>query len=405
MRILLDARTIQDRFPGIGRYVYNLAAALVPQLDGELLLLVNHALPNTQYPISPLEAHPNVRLIPTAIPIRHWREQLWLPRLIRSLAPDLVHFPYFVRPYRIGVPTILTLYDVIPRRFPHYFSRATAHSVELLKRLAIRNSDAFVAISQATAADFQALYGIPAERITVTPLAPDPIFQPQAPAAIADLRRRLALPERYALYLGSNKPHKNLPRLLEAWARVRRSEGRGRRSEGGTRNTQHATPNTQYPIPKNDDKSFSTNLVIAGAWDERYPEAKHLAESLRVTDSVHFLGPVSNVDLPALYAGAELFVFPSLYEGFGLPVLEAMACGTPVACSNASSLPEVTGDAALLFDPADVNEMAAAAQQLLGDQALRRELSEKGRVQAARFTWEHTAQETLRRYRSILQTR
>jgi alpha-1,3-rhamnosyl/mannosyltransferase len=206
------------------------------------------------------------------------------------------------------------------------------------------------------------------------------------------LRRRLALPERYALYLGSNKPHKNLPRLIEAWARVRRSEV-------GTRHTHHATRNNSK------SKIRNPKLLIAGAWDERYPEAKHLAESLYVTDSVHFLGPIPNADLPILYAGAELFIFPSLYEGFGLPVLEAMACGTPVACSNASSLPEVTGDAALLFDPTDVATMAAAMQQMLGDQTLRRELSEKGRAQAARFSWERTAQEALAAYRVAQRTR
>ncbi len=150
MRILLDARTIQDRFPGIGRYVYNLTSAIASQLDGKLLLLVNHAARNTQYPITTLATYPNLQLIPTDIPIRHWREQSQLPRLIRSLSPDLVHLPYYVRPYRLGIPTILTLYDVIPRRFPHYFSRSTALSVELLKRLAIRNSDALIAISGTT---------------------------------------------------------------------------------------------------------------------------------------------------------------------------------------------------------------------------------------------------------------
>ncbi len=130
-----------------------------------------------------------------------------------------------------------------------------------------------------------------------------------------------------------------------------------------------------------------------------------LVEDLNLADSVCFLGPATNADLPALYAGAELFVFPSLYEGFGLPVLEAMACGTPVACSNTSSLPEVAGDAALLFDPTDVAAMAMAMQQLLGDHAQRRELSEKGRVQATRFTWERTALETLRAYENALRIR
>ena len=386
MRLLIDARTIQERFPGIGRYVYNLTSAVAPQLDDKLLLLVNHATRNTQYDLSPLTLHPNIQFIPTDIPVRHWREQTQLPRLIRSLSPDLVHFPYYVRPYRLGIPTVLTLYDVIPRRFPHYFSRPTALSVELLKRLAIRNSGAFVAISLATADDFQMLYGIPSDRITVTPLAPDPIFQPQPPTASANFRQRLALPERYALYLGSNKPHKNLPRLIEAWARVQRSEIGDRKSEVG--NSQSAIRN-----PK---------LLIAGAWEERYPESKQLVEDLNLSDSVRFLGPITNIDLPALYAGAELFAFPSLYEGFGLPVLEAMACGTPVACSNTSSLPEVAGDAALLFAPTDVDAMAATMQQLLGDHALRRELSEKGRVQAKRFSWERTARETLAAYERVV---
>ncbi len=252
-------------------------------------------------------------------------------------------------------------------------------SVEMLKRLAIRSSDAFVAISQATATDFRDLYGIPAGRITTTPLAPDPIFEPQQPATVAELRQRLMLPQRYALYLGSNKPHKNLPRLIEAWGRVqrsevgeRKSEVGGQRADGGLRNTQHAIHAT---IPFLNPQSQSAKLLIAGAWDERFPESKQLVDALGLTDSVQFLGPVDNADLPTLYAGAELFVFPSLYEGFGLPVLEAMACGTPVACSNTSSLPEVAGDAAMLFDPTDVDGMAFAIQQLLADETLRRTLS------------------------------
>jgi len=408
MRILLDARTIQNHFPGIGRYVYNLALALAPQLNGALLLLVNHEPRNTQYDLDTITSPPNVQLISTDIPVRHWREQTHLPRLIRSLSPDLVHFPYFVRPYRLGIPSILTLYDVIPRRFPAYYPTPSRFSIDLLQRLAIRNSNAFVAISQATSDDFQMLYGIPADRISTTPLAPDPIFRPQTSATIMALRHRLALPERYALYLGSNKPHKNLPRLIEAWEQVQKSEIGDRRSGIGIRTTDHATreiSNTQCPLSGSGDESPTTNLVIAGAWDERYPESNQLVEIRGLSDSVSFLGPIANIDLPTLYAGAELFIFPSLYEGFGLPVLEAMACGTPVACSNTSSLLEVAGDAAILFDPMEADSMAAAMRQLLRDSALRRELSSRGREQAASFTWERTAQETLRAYEGVLRTR
>ena len=121
-----------------------------------------------------------------------------------------------------------------------------------------------------------------------------------------------------------------------------------------------------------------------------------------MTESVRFLGPVADADLPALYAGADLFVFPSLYEGFGLPVLEAMACGTPVACSNTSSLPEVAGDAALLFDPTDIQAMVGAMDLALGDANMREELRGRGAAQAARFSWERTAQATMEVYRDVV---
>jgi len=155
---------------------------------------------------------------------------------------------------------------------------------------------------------------------------------------------------------------------------------------------------------------------MAGAWDARYPEARERAQTLGLGDRIRWLGPVAEAELPALYAGASLFVFPSLYEGFGLPVLEAMACGTPVICSNVSSLPEVAGDpstdrstgsrgtsgpaAALLVDPLDVAALAAAIGRALGDETLGGELRQNGLRQAARFTWERTAQQTLVIYRA-----
>ena len=368
MRLLIDGRTVQDRFPGIGRYVFNLVDALAGVHQGEIVLLVNPALPNSRYDLSALARHANVRLHPTDIPTFHLREQIELPRLIRSLRPDVVHLPYNVRPYRQSLPNVLTLFDVIPRRFPADYSLRARWTIELVQRLALRSATRFVAISQAAAADFMTLYGVSAAAITVTPLAADPLFAPQPAAVVAALRQRLPLPDRYLLYLGSNKPHKNLPRLIRAFAAV--------------------TP-----------QSPGTDLVIAGAWDPRSPEARQLVVELGLEDAVRFLPNVLNADLPALYAGATAFVFPSLYEGFGLPVLEAMACGAPVACSNTSSLPEVAGEAAVLFDPVDVNEMATAINRLLDDEGLRERLRERGRLQAARFTWKRTAELTLIAYR------
>ncbi|MCO6451610.1 MAG: glycosyltransferase family 4 protein [Caldilineales bacterium] len=388
MRLLLDARTLRDDFPGIGRYVYNLANALAPILDGELILLAGDDSRNTQYDLSALARHPNFTLVPADTPIFSWRVQTDLPRLIRSLKPDLVHFPYNVRPFRLDLPSVLTLYDVIPRLYPDYFSRRRRWQIEFIQRFALRASNRFVAISQATANDFHSHYSVNTALITTTPLAPDPIFQPQPPEVIASLRARLELPDCYVLYLGSNKPHKNLERLVQAWGLVQRSGVGDQRSE-------HASLNLQSPIP-------NPQLLIAGAWDERYPEPKRLAEQLSLGESVRFLGPIANADLPALYAGAALFIFPSVYEGFGLPVLEAMACGTPVACSNTSSLPEVAGDAAILFDPYDVEAIAEAMVAGLGDADLWEQLNRQGLAQAAKFTWEQTARATLAAYHRLL---
>ncbi|MBI3958808.1 MAG: glycosyltransferase family 4 protein [Chloroflexi bacterium] len=149
---------------------------------------------------------------------------------------------------------------------------------------------------------------------------------------------------------------------------------------------------TQYAI-------LNTPLLIAGTWDDRYPESRALAAPLG--DAVRFLGPVDDGDLPALHSAATLFVFPSLYEGFGLPVLEAMACAAPVICGNRSSLPEVAGDAALLVDPTDTNAIAAAIQRVLADDELRQSMAEKSLAQAATFSWQRTAAETLAVYREM----
>jgi len=373
MRIFIDARVIQDHFPGIGRYVFNLIDAMAPQLDGELLALVATHTANTRYDLAQLRRHPNVELIPSDVSIFSWRSQTALPRLIRRLNPDLLHFPYNLHPLTPGRPSILTLYDVIPRRFPTYFSPPSRWKIEAIQRVAIRFSERFVAISQATAADFRQLYRISPERITVTPLAPDPVFHPRAQSELADYRRKMNLAERYFLYLGANKPHKNLPRLIRAWAKVREQ----RAGIGG-------------------------QLVVAGHWDKRYPEAKELAVSLGVSDSVRFLGAVLGADLPLLYAAATAFIFPSLYEGFGLPVLEAMACGTPVACSRAPGLNEVTGQAALTFDPYSVGEMADVIIRLGTDSSLRDQLIRRGMKRAASFSWENTARLTLQAYQELL---
>lgn len=371
MRVGIDGRYIQDHFPGIGRYTYSLINALAPlAADDTLVVLYNPALPNSRYDLAALARYPNVELVRLDVPTFSLAEQLHLPFLISHLSCDVFHSPYYVKPYRLAVLSILTLYDVIPTRYPAYYPRRTRLLIRWLQRLALRTAAHGIAISETTKSDFIHYYGLAPQHITAIPLAADDHFRPAEPAAIAAVRGRYNLPPHYILYLGSNKPHKNLEALIDAFSRIPHRASR-------------------------------FTLVIAGAWDPRYPEPRQRAEILGLESVVRFLGPVSESDLPALYSGATAFVFPSLYEGFGLPVLEAMACGAPVACSNTSSLPEIVGDAALTFDPTNVEAMAAALDRLLSDSELRAELRQRGLERAQRFSWAETARRTLGVYRSV----
>jgi alpha-1,3-rhamnosyl/mannosyltransferase len=365
---ILDARTATPHFPGIGRYVTNLAAGLIPLLAaGERLTILYHP----QHPLAQ-PASPAVALLPVAASPFGLAQQWQISRLLRLLRADLYHSAYVAMPYTPGVPTVLTVYDLIPILFPEQSSRRARLMARWANHLALRAARTVLAISEATRRDYIHHLGVQPDKIVTVPLAAD--FGSQGAgvrsqgSGVSDHAPRTT---QYILYLGSNKPHKNLVRLVEAWGIVA----------------------TRFP-------HSAARLVIAGAWDPRYPEARQRVEALGLVDEVAFLGPVAEADLPALYRGARLFVFPSLYEGFGLPVLEAMACGTPVICSNTSSLPEVAGDAALLVAPLDVNAWVAAIGRVLGDAALADDMRQRGLQQAARFTWAQTAQQTLAVYRS-----
>jgi glycosyltransferase involved in cell wall biosynthesis len=364
--IVLDARTATDHFPGIGRYVVNLAHALVrvvPNLDLSLLHDPSAAATRLTLPDLP-------RVACAASPFS-LRQQWGVPGLLRRMQASLYHSPYYLMPYWTGVPTVLTCYDLIPLVYPQYYSPLQRLIFWLAHSLALRVSSRVLVISRATRADLVHRFHIDSRRVVVTQLAPDPAFRPQPAEVVIALRARLGLPERYVLYLGSNKPHKNLARLIKAWQ----------------------ISNFQFPIS-------NFQLVIAGHWDSRYPEARQYVENAGLKDRVVFAGPMAEGDLPALYGGATLFVFPSLYEGFGLPVLEAMACGVPVVCSNTSSLPEVAGDAGLMFDPLEVESIADAIGRVLVDPEERANLRQRGLERAAQFTWDRVAAETWQVYRT-----
>jgi glycosyltransferase involved in cell wall biosynthesis len=383
MRIAIDARYVYDHFPGIGRYVYNLLLGLAAlDLPHTLVVLHNPALPNTRHDLAALARFASVELVATNARPFSAAEQIAIPRLLRRLRADLYHAPYYVRPYAgLPCPSVVTLYDAIPRLFPAEAAPRARLLFDLLTRLAIRSSRRVIAISASARDDLAAAYRVPAERIAVTPLAAGPRFRPQPPEVVADARAAYDLSERYVLALASNKPHKNLPRLVEAFAQVA-----GRRP--------HVTGDDPNVRPVTCD----VRLVIAGHWDPRYPEARELAERFGLGALVRFLPGLAEADLPALLSGAEVFAFPSLYEGFGLPPLEALACSAPVLCGDTSSLPEVVGDAALRVDTRSVAALAGGLAQLLGDAALRERLRAAGPLRAAQFSWRRTAEATLAVY-------
>jgi len=361
LHVAIDCRVIDPHYPGIGRAVLETVRALVRDERAPRLSLLVPPTPPAELAALAAEGVGRVSLVPMRSRLRAPADQWALPWALARLRPDVYHAPYYAVPAIIPVPMVLTVYDLIPQLFPQYWpNHALRAAIDVWTRYAIRRADRVIAISESTASDLARLVPSAAGKTRVALLGVTP-----RPPAI--LRTPGGAGEPYLLYVGSNKPHKNLPRLVAAFARL---------------------------APE-----IAGRLVIAGAWDDDYPQARDEARQRGLDRRVTFEHRPSDQRLDELFANATAFVFPSLYEGFGLPVLEAMAAGLPVATSARGSLGEVAGDAALLFDPTSDEEMAAALSRLLCDEALRARLVAAGRARAALFPWSHTARDTLEIYR------
>jgi glycosyltransferase involved in cell wall biosynthesis len=369
LKIAIDGRCLTDHYPGIGRYLFNLLRTL-PRVaqDVEISVFTTAAEENSRFDLAALEAL-GVRLIPVSSPIRGARQQLELPSRMRELEAAVFHAPYFLSALKPGRPMVVGIYDTIAVSSPGDLPSLGARlAVKLGTRLAVSAAHSIITLSRAAQKDIVEAFGLPPEKVAVTPAAPAPQLAPAGAEAIDELRARLKLPDRYALHVGTNKPHKNLGKLMEAWSEVRGF------------------------------KLSQCGLVFAGAHDRAGFNVREAAQRLGF-DDVRCLGAVAEADLPALYSGALFFVLPSLVEGFGFPVLEAMACGVAVACARGSSLPEVAGHAAAYFDPADSGSIAQTLARLLRNPGYRRMLAERGLARAAQLSWERTARLTLDVYR------
>ena len=300
------------------------------------------------------------------IPFPRLWTQIRLSAEVSLRPPDVLWVPSHVLPLIHPRRSVVTVHDLGHRYWPGAHTARQRWYLEWSARLHARTAAHIIADSKATRDDLVRIYGIEPTRITVAHLGVDPDLRRVEDAAhIERTCRGFGISCPYLLYVGTLQPRKNLVRLLEAFAELRSS--------------------TTGPL----------QLVLVGRMGWLYQSILTRAQELNLGQDIVFTGYVPDADLPALYSGAAMFVLPSLYEGFCMPVLEAMACGTPVACSNVSSLPETAGDAALLFDPRKVDEMAEAMRRGLGDAELRAALIERGRERVRHFTWDRCARQVL----------
>lgn len=366
MRVGIDARMAQ--WTGVGRYITGLCSAVFsvdPSIEYRLLL-------NPDDPEDAFPAAPNARIVRCRRHLKPYSaaEQLHLPKELRALEADLLHLPHFNVPRLGRLPFVTTIHDLIYFLFPEDApSKLALWVAKRLIRSAVRRARAVLTVSENTRRDLLRLLHVPAERIHVTPLGP-PVFEPKpdkAPAA----RQAFGLQGDYILYTGNHSPHKNLKTLLDAFASLVRDGA---------------------PL----------QLVITGSIDRHTPSVRRHVAALRLQENVVFTGKVADDLLAGLYAGANALGFPSLYEGFGIPPLEAFAAGVPVVASNAASIPDVVGDAALLVDPNDAEGIRKALARLLSEEGLREKLVRAGRERLARFSWETTARRTIEVYRAVV---
>jgi glycosyltransferase involved in cell wall biosynthesis len=362
MRIAIDARLWAEPRSGIGRYTRSLTEHLLRLApEEEWIFYVDR-------PPGPTLAGAEVRCLP-------WPQRLiwslWhAPRDLRRRPVDVFHgVTGFELPGRGPWALVTTVHDLVPLRLPALVPARHRWAVRCLLGGALRRARRVIAVSEATRGELLARYRLPPTCVVVVPEAAAPHFAPPSPSALAATRARYSLDRPYVLFVGFLEPKKNLGVLLEAVARLRRTGAWG-----------------------------VTELVVVGVpgWG---PDPARRAHALGLDGAVRFVGSVPDADLPALYGGALAFAFPSLWEGFGLPALEAMAAGAPVVASNRGALPEVTAGAALLVDPAP-GPLAEALERLLAEPALRERLRLAGLARAAEFSWERTARETLVVYRA-----
>ncbi len=363
MHVLLDARTILGPMTGDRTYWLGLLSALPDVAPHHHFTAALTEPP----PAGLLPERPNLDCVIEPSPGGRLWTAVALPRLARDLGVDLVHLQYVGPPW-LSCPFVTTVHDCSFELFPRTFARKDRFWLRTLVPYTVRRAAAVVGVSETTRQDLLRLYGLRPDRVFAAPNGISPAYRRATSDEVHRVRAAYNLPAEYLLSVGVLQPRKNLPGLISAYAAARRQHG------------------VEMP------------LVVAGKKGWLYDDIFRLVDSLGVGDHVRFIGYVPDAYLVPLYSGATLMLYPSLYEGFGLPPLEAMACGTAAVVSDTPALVEVTGEAAPHLPANDADAWAGAVARLLSDDTERARLSELGPPQAARFTWERSAEAHLAAY-------
>lgn len=375
MKVLIDCTQVTRKKAGVGVYAENMVRELTRLDSGiEWFLLVQDD--DSDFDFSQCS---NVTLIRVdsrtfrKLPFRFLLEQLFIPFLALRYGIDVVHSLHYSFPLLpMSAKKVVTIHDMTMFLMPDMHLPSKVRYFQFFTGAAARRADALSFVSHSSQEDFLKFFPHPAPSCHIVPLGKGPQFRPDLdPQRIEEVVRKYGITQPYILFIGTIEPRKNLVRLTEAFSTLAQA----------------------HP---------SHVLVIAGMKGWMFKRLFNLVRTLNLENKVIFTGFVLETEKPYLIRGAEVFAYPSLYEGFGIPVLEALACGTPTLTSNISSIPEITGDAALLIDPSSMQDIAAGLKLLLGDASLRYKLSAKSISQAARFSWSHTAADTLSVYRRAL---
>ncbi len=366
MRIGIDARIIAYRRGGITNYIRHLLPALTALDPDTEYRVLRHRRDRTRG-----EAGPNVRRVTVWTPCHHRWEKWALGIEIAPLRLDLLHSPDFIPPAFGAWHFVITVHDLNFLYYPHFLTAESRRYYNDQIGWAVAHADHILAVSEATRADLIRLLGVSPEKVTTVYEGVSPAFCPLPSDETQKTLHRYGLTPGYLLFVGTLEPRKNLPGLLTAY-RILLDRGE-----------------TREP------------LVVVGGKGWLYEEIYKRVATLYLENHVRFIHDVPDEDLPAFYNGAALLAMPSFYEGFGLPALEAQACGTPVVISDRGSLPEVAGAAAVIVNPDSPEDIAAGIARVLGDPSLQAALRSAGPTWAARFTWEQTARGVLAVYRNV----